>query len=335
MIIDTHSHPFGPSGVKVPYSYPLRSRDELPPNADEAVKPLLDRHVKVMDRLGIDKRMYVPLPPQSNDLVARSIAEYPDRFLGMAYVYICEGDALKRELDEMERAVKDLGLVGFKVYNMYQGKVMGDEAFRPIFEKANELKVPIGMDCHILPRGFVSMEAAEEPEYRVSYAGLAGLRRDAHNPARFLYSDVMDGLNDLIPILFHFGSGLFFFKEWPSIQNDIRDKAFGYNWGGMPKHRWDKFYWDVTYPYPVDTPYPPCPGGKPELMPDWMLKLFIEQAGPDRVLFGTDSTFYPEVVEPRTRRQLEQIKNLDVPEEWRENLLWKNAARVFKIDVAE
>ena len=145
----------------------------------------------------------------------------------------------------------------------------------------------------------------------------------------------MDGLDDLIPILFHFGGGLFFFKEWPSIQNDIRDKAFGYNWGGMPKHRWEKFYWDVTYPYPVDTPYPPCPGGKPELMPDGMLKLFIKQAGPDRVLFGTDSTFYPEVVEPRTRRQLEQIKNLDVPEEWKENLLGRNAARIFKIDVSE
>lgn len=334
MIIDSHSHPFGPSGYEVDYGYPIPSRWDLPPDADKAVKPLLERHLRVMDRLGIDKRVYVPLPPQSNDLVAEAISQYADRFYGFGYVYASKDpDKMERELDEMDRAVKELGLKGFKMYNMYSGINMGDPLFRPIFEKCNELKVPIVLDCHIIARGFIPMEVAEEPEYHVSYAGLKGMRRDAHNPMRFVYSDVMDGLDDLVVVLVHFGGGLWFYKEWPGIHNDIRDKAFGVNWGGAPRERFEKFYYDTTHVAPLDTPYPPCPGGRPSMPEEWWFKLFIELAGEDRILFGTDSTFYPEVVEQRTWRELNLIKNLDVDEEVKEKILWKNAARIFRLDM--
>jgi predicted TIM-barrel fold metal-dependent hydrolase len=334
MIIDTHSHPFGPSGKKHPFMYPLRSRDELPEEkADETKKSMCSRHVRVMDELGIVKRVFLPLPPMSNDFVARAVSEYPDRFIGYAYVYVVEAAELNRELDEMERAVKDLGLKGFKLYPIFHGKTMSAPELRPIFEKANELKIPMVFDVHIIVRGFVELKGYREPEYGTGMEEI-GLRRDAHNPARLIYTDYMDGLDDLVVILAHFGGGIYFYRDWPSIHNPSVDKAFGLNWGGMPRERFDKFYYDMSYPYPLDTPYPSYPDASP-LGPDSFYEQFINTVGADRVLFGTDSTFYPEVVKERTRRQIEMIKRLNISEEDKEKIRWKNAAKLYGYSEAE
>jgi len=332
MIIDSHSHPFGPTGKGQPFQFPIRSRNAVPPGAEAGVKDMLGRHLAVMDRLGIEKRVYVPVPPQSNDFVAKAVARYPDRFIGYAYVYIAEGDELKQELDEMERSVKDLNLKGFKIYPVFHGKTMSAPELRPIFEKANELKVPVLLDTLLIVRGFVEMEGYQLPEWRIPVS-TGGLRYDAHNPARLVFSDVMDGLDDLIVILAHFGGGLWMYQHWPSIHNDMRDKAFGVNWGGMPMHRFKKFYYDMCYPYPLDTPHPPCPGGQPSMGPNWFYELFIRIVGEDRILWGTDSTFYPEVVAERTKRELEMIASLDIDPEARDKILWKNAVRLLKLDL--
>ena len=233
MIIDTHSHPFGPSGVKHPFMYPLRSRDQLPEEkADETKKSMCHRHIPVMDELGIVKRTFLPLPPMSNDFIARAVSEYPDRFVGYGYVYMVEGDDVNRELDEMERAVVDLGLKGFKIYPIFHGRTMSAPELRPIFEKTAELRVPVVFDAHVIVRGFVELKGYREPEYGTGMEEV-GLRRDAHNPARLIHSDVMDGLDDLVVILAHFGGGIWMFRDWPGIHNDTRDKAFGINWGGL------------------------------------------------------------------------------------------------------
>ncbi len=82
-------------------------------------------------------------PEKCNDYIAALVRMYPEKFLGFASVNpVFKGP--KDAIEEIERAIYKLGLVGVKLYPTYQGwsPVDQDLAF-PIFEKAEELDIPV------------------------------------------------------------------------------------------------------------------------------------------------------------------------------------------------
>jgi len=89
--------------------------------------------------LGWDAETNTGNPPVPNDYVAEVRDEYDDFFVGFASV-----DPLKDDcVEEAERAVKDLGLSGFKFQQIAQGFDPSDPEHEELFSTIEDLGVPV------------------------------------------------------------------------------------------------------------------------------------------------------------------------------------------------
>lgn len=97
-----------------------------------------------MDMMGVllawDAETNTGLPPVSNDYVANAVKKYPDIFIGFASVDPWKG---KVAVQELERAVKTLGLKGFKCHSIVQAFYPNDRRFYPLWETCAGLNVPV------------------------------------------------------------------------------------------------------------------------------------------------------------------------------------------------
>jgi len=80
-------------------------------------------------------------PKVSNDYVAKLAKDYPDAFLG-AWACIDPWKG-KAAVDELERAIKELGMIGLKFQQVAQGFFPDDKRFYPLYETCSALKVPV------------------------------------------------------------------------------------------------------------------------------------------------------------------------------------------------
>jgi uncharacterized protein len=96
-----------------------------------------------MDMLGVllawDAETATGLPPLTNDEVADVVKAYPQQFVGFASVDPWKG---KRAIEEIERAVKELGMIGAKFHPGVQAFYPNDTKFYPLYEKICELQIP-------------------------------------------------------------------------------------------------------------------------------------------------------------------------------------------------
>jgi len=84
-----------------------------------------------------------------NDNLAKIVAMHPDRFTGLAHHSIWDDNAA----EELERAVKELGLKGFKLIATGQQRPIDDKAAYPVWEMAENLEVPVLIHFGVLGGG--------------------------------------------------------------------------------------------------------------------------------------------------------------------------------------
>ena len=82
----------------------------------------------------------VQLAREANDQLAEACAAHSDRFAGFATLPMTKPEAAA---DELERAVRSLGLKGPMIYGTTNGRFLDDPAFLPVLERAAALSVPI------------------------------------------------------------------------------------------------------------------------------------------------------------------------------------------------
>ena len=133
--------------------------------------------------LAWDAETATGLPPLTNDRVAEIVAAFPEQFIGFASV-----DPHKpNHVEELERAVTELGLRGLKIHSQVQEFYPHDPKYTPLWEKCEEHKLPIvahvgqtGLGAGV-PGGFgiafdygrpmlMDMVAARHPELTVVMA---------------------------------------------------------------------------------------------------------------------------------------------------------------------
>jgi predicted TIM-barrel fold metal-dependent hydrolase len=106
-----------------------------------------DRWAAEVDRYGLDYVGFVT--GGGNDNLARVVARHPDKFVGFAHHSpFAEGAA-----DELERAVRTLGLRGYKIIAPALEQPIDDRAAYPVWEKAAELGIPVLIHFGILGGG--------------------------------------------------------------------------------------------------------------------------------------------------------------------------------------
>lgn len=84
-----------------------------------------------------------------NDLIAERIAGFEDRFTAFAHLPMTAPQAAA---DELERAVKEHNFRGAMIRGLTQDKFLDQPEFEPIFERAEQLDVPIYLHPGLPPQ---------------------------------------------------------------------------------------------------------------------------------------------------------------------------------------
>ncbi len=142
---------------------------------------------------------------ESNDAVAAAVTAHPDRFLGYAALYPKDVDGAVQEL---ERAVRELGLRGWKTHSNFGDSFLDEKRYWPILAKAEELGVPV----------YLHPAAPMIPELRTYGLALAGAAfgfgvETATAMVRLILSGALDAFPRLQIILGHYGEGLPFIMQ--------------------------------------------------------------------------------------------------------------------------
>ena len=190
------------------------------PGARALLEDIDGKRLQEMDRCGVDMQVLSLTAPgvqnepdaakatqmakRANDELAKIIQRHPKRFAGFAAI-ACQDP--KSAADELERAVKQLGLVGALVNNSTLGRYLDEDAFSPIWERAQALDVPL----YIHPANPPVRWAVTE-----GYPGLDGAMWGwAAETGAHALRLVLGGVFERFPraklILGHMGEGLPFF----------------------------------------------------------------------------------------------------------------------------
>lgn len=107
----------------------------------------VDDFIRSMDNHGIDMTAILPIHPYvSNEEIAERVRRHPDRLIGFASVPpFSETTGIPRTdpAQQLEAAVRELGLKGLKLHPTMQGFSLDDPGLIPLMAKAAELRVPV------------------------------------------------------------------------------------------------------------------------------------------------------------------------------------------------
>ncbi len=203
-----------------------------------------------------------------NDFLAGVIREHPDRFSGFAALPLQDP---KRAADELERAVRELGLRGALVNAHTHGVYLDDPALRVVWERAEALDVPLylhpanGVDtAHVL---------SGHPEL-VGPMWSWGVDTATH-VLRLIFGGVFDDFPNAKLLLGHMGEGLPFVL-W---RLDSRWNFHAHHGIKLQKEHPSQYIRDNVY-ITTSGVCSPAP-----------LLAALLSVGADHILFGTDYPF--------------------------------------------
>ena len=252
-----------------------------------------------------DTRQAMDLAQSTNERLAEAVRAHPDRLAGLATIAPQDPRAAAEEL---ERAVKTLGLKGGLINSHTKGEYLDEPKFSVIFEKAQELDVPI----YIHPRVPAQDMVKPFQKYFGLEAAAFGFPMDASLHAlRLILSGVFDDYPKLKIVLGHMGEGLPFWL--PRI-----DKKMAF-FGSIqpPKRKLEK----APSQYFLENFHITTSGMNYEAP----LKLAHEVMGPDRVMFAVDYPF------EENEEAVRVMDGAPISDEDKAKIYQTNAERVFKL----
>lgn len=187
---------------------------------EDSLLDLAEGRLRDMDKFGIDMQVLSLTTPgceqfspadgtawskKTNNELSQAVKRYPDRFIGLAAL---APQSPAEAADELERAVKELGLKGVRINSHIGDTYLDDEKYWVIFEKAEKLGVPI----YLHPTAPSPSILKPYAEYGFALAGPAlGFAAEvALHVMRLIYSGVFDKYPGLKIVLGHLGEGLIF-----------------------------------------------------------------------------------------------------------------------------
>lgn len=251
---------------------------------------------------GIAPEDVIEMTRVANDAVAAIAEEYPDQFIPVATLPLMDD----RFVNEFDRCLDDLGMVGVQLFSNVEGQPIDGEAFEPVYERAASEDAPIWLHPQL--------HKWHEWDHEYMLHKILGWPFDTSLAlARLVFGGVMERHPDLTVIPHHMGAMI------PHFTNRI--ELF---YKMLIEH-------PEVYPYPVqeletdieeafsvfyaDT----CRGGSSSLLEDG-LSFF----GEDNLVFATDYPFGPEEGEAFLREEIAGVNGMDIDEETRERIFGGN-----------
>ena len=287
--IDIHAHMLVPEIFKLTKNYGLTSR----PIENEAVSEELERsnaerqdrmaeisydtvnRVKLMDEMGVGVQVltcslvhqctYWMNPEDSlrceqlaNNRMAEAIKASPTRFRGFGGVPL---HAPMLAVQELERAVGELGLSGLQIATSAAGKEIGHRDFHPFWAKAEEL----GAVIYVHPAG--NHDARFKPYFQWNSIGQSF--EEAMAIASLMYEGILDKFPKLKVCISH-GGGYMPFNFGRFNRNWLEKPSTRVNMK-QPPADFLKMLW-----------YDSC------LYDAGLVKRLVEIVGEDRIMLGSD-----------------------------------------------
>jgi aminocarboxymuconate-semialdehyde decarboxylase len=241
-----------------------------------------------------------------NDELAELVRDHRDRLVGFAAELPL--DDVDAAITELQRAVRELGALGFQLHTHVQGRPLDHPGFEPLFAAAEEL------DCMIWlhpARSPIWPDYLTESESRYGiWWSLGWPYETAAAMARLVYSGVMER-HPRLKILTHHGGGMLphFAGRLDTIQADDQIEAFERMGNPMPYFK--RFYADTAFFGAAHA-----------------LRSSVEFFGADHVLFGSDMPLGGPDVIPAT---LADVRTLALAEADEAKILAGNAQRLLKL----
>ena len=277
-------------------------------------RKFFDPEMRIEDMIGmmVDMQVLAPLPAlyyaadadvalglcrEENDRIAEVVKSHPDRFAGMAAVPL--QDAAK-SVNELERAVRELDLRGVQINSNVNGKNLGEPEFWPLYEAAQDLNVPVLV--HPL---FVAGAKRLQRYYLTNLIG---------NPidttiaiASIIFGGVLEEFPDLRFIFAHAGGCIPYIKG--RIEHGYRVVPECRNAIPRPPGEYIRLMYFDTITHSRQA-----------------LDYMVETHGSERVVLGSDYPFLMGDLDP-----VEGIQALPLSDAKREEIVWHNAASLFKL----
>ncbi|RDW18898.1 amidohydrolase family protein [Oceanobacillus chungangensis] len=274
-----------------------------------------ETRLKDMENEGIDIQVLSPIPvtfsywsdPEQglelakfqNDFIASIVKEHPTKFIGLATVPLQDADLA---IQEMDRAINELGLRGIQIGSNVNGKNLDDDALDSFFKAANDKNVPLFV------HPWETMGRERMPRHNFMY--MVGMPSETALAAG---SIIMSGMLDKYPnlkICFAHGGGSLPYllprmdkgwNVWPQIRKT--EKA--------PSHYAKLLYYD-TLVYDENN-----------------LQFMIDRFGADQIIAGSDYPFL--LREAPSGKVVDKLTTLSDEEKGRIHGL--NALRFLGLDV--
>jgi uncharacterized protein len=243
----------------------------------------------------------------ANDELAE-LVERHDRFVGFcASLPLNDVDL---SLQELDRAVKQLGARGFQLYSNIGGLPLDDLRFRPLFERAAELDVAIWLHPTRSPAW--PDYPAESQSFHGIWWSIGWPYETSAAMCRLVYSGVMEAHPSLRILTHHAGAMIPYFSgRFREIQTEDQRPALE-RLPHEPNDYFHRFYADTAL------------FGAPHA-----LRCAVDFFGADHVLFGTDMPLGgPHVVE----ETISDVDSLRLSPEDQRLVYEANAARVLGLD---
>jgi predicted TIM-barrel fold metal-dependent hydrolase len=215
----------------------------------------------------LDTETSVTLARASNDFLHEAVRAHPDRFAGFATLPTPDP---KAAADELERTVTKFNFKGAMIMGLTHGRFMDDKKFRPIFERAAALDVPLYIHPTPPVKAVIDAYFTEYPVLALAPLGFT-LETLTHT-ARLVVSGLFDEFPTLKIIVGHLGeTAPFLLWRISSILNERmpREKTFA--------DYYRRHFWLTTS----------------GAFSDAALTCSIAEMGAERIMFSVDWPFMP------------------------------------------
>ncbi len=242
----------------------------------------------------------------ANDEMAGLVRDH-DRFVGFAAALPLND--VEASLAELDRAVSDLGALGFQLYSNINGRPLDDRRFGPLFARAEQLDVAIWLHPTRSP-AWPDYPAEAESQHGIWWS-IGWPYETAAAMCRLVYSGVLEAHPGLRIVTHHAGAMIPYFSgRFRKIQTEDQRPALE-RLPLEPLAYFRRFYADTAL------------FGAPHA-----LRCAVEFFGAEHVLFGTDMPLGgPDVV----AETIADVEALGLPAAGRALVYEDNARRVLRL----
>jgi aminocarboxymuconate-semialdehyde decarboxylase len=253
----------------------------------------------------------------ANDTLAETCRLHPDRF--PAFIASLPMNNVEASLQEIDRAVRDLGARGVQVFTNVAGKPLSAPEYRPIFQRMTALDLPVWV--HPMRAAQFSDYASEQVSESEIWFSFGWPYETTACMTRLIYSGIFDELPGLKIVSHHMGGMIPYFHS--KINLGFRQIFFGTaernplaEEAGLKKRPVE--YYRMLY---ADT-------ALGEVAPTRCGHAFF---GTAHCLFASDAPFDPEQGRYLLRNTIKAVNALEIPQAEKDAIFSGNARTLLKL----